>query len=197
MGLSGGLALFCKSDIKIEVHKSSLSHIDAVVEEGDRFDPWWLTGFYENPDTSLQINSWNFLKDSSTASQLPWVVVGDFNEISCSMEKEGGAPRPNYQMARFNNAINFCGLRDVGFIGPKFTWLYQRRDGTQIRARLDRALASQEWFLLFPTARLFHKSSSVSNHSPLLLQFLGKPKRGKKKKLFYFNFIWLSDARCE
>lgn len=32
MGLSGGLALFWKSDIKIKVHKSFLSHIDALVE---------------------------------------------------------------------------------------------------------------------------------------------------------------------
>ena len=53
MGLSGGLALFWKSDIKIEVHKSSLSHIDAVVERGDRFGPWHLTGFYGDLDTSL------------------------------------------------------------------------------------------------------------------------------------------------
>jgi len=28
--LSGGLALFWKSDIKIEIHKSSLSHIDEL-----------------------------------------------------------------------------------------------------------------------------------------------------------------------
>ena len=30
VGLSGGLALFWKSDIKIEMHKSSLSHIDEL-----------------------------------------------------------------------------------------------------------------------------------------------------------------------
>ena len=130
MGLSGGLALFWKSDIKIEVHKSSLSHIDAVVEGGDRFGPWHLTGFYGDLDTSLRINSWNLIKELSIVSQLPWMVVGDFNEITCSMEKEGGALRPNHQMAWFNNAINFCGLREVVFVGPKFTWLYQKRDGT-------------------------------------------------------------------
>lgn len=49
------------------------------------------------------------------------------------MEKEGGALRPNYQMARFKNAIDFCKLREVGFVGPKYTWLYQKQDGTQIR----------------------------------------------------------------
>ena len=68
MGLSGGLALFWKSDIKIEVHKSSLSHIDAVVEASDRFGPWHLTGFYGDLDTSLRINSWNLLKELSIFS---------------------------------------------------------------------------------------------------------------------------------
>ena len=38
----------------------------------------------------------------------------------------------------------FCDLRDIGFVGPKFTWIYQRADGTQIRERLDRALATSE-----------------------------------------------------
>lgn len=56
---------------------------------------------------------------------------------------------------------------------------------------------TQEWFSLFPTARLLHKSSSVSDHSPLLLHFLNKSKKGKKKKLFRFESMWLSDVRCE
>ena len=70
-------------------------------------------------------------------------------------------------MARFTASINYCGLKEVGFVGPKFNWLYQRQDGTQIRERLDRALASTDWHSLFPTAKLYHKSSSFSDHNPL------------------------------
>lgn len=44
-------------------------------------------------------------------------------------------------MDRFIEAINFCGFCDLGLIGPKFTWLYQKSDGGQIRERLDKALA--------------------------------------------------------
>ena len=44
-------------------------------------------------------------------------------------------------MGNFVDIINWCGLQDVGFVGPKFTWLYQREDGVQIQERLDRALA--------------------------------------------------------
>ena len=65
----------------------------------------------------------------SSSSQLPWVVIGDFNEITCVDEKEGGMQRPNRQMARFKDTITSYGLHEVKFVGPKFTWLYQTREG--------------------------------------------------------------------
>ena len=105
---------------------------------------WHLTGFYENRDTSLQAESWKLLKELSGLYPLPWLVIEDFNEIICSSEKEGTAIRPNKQMACFNEAIDFYNLREVGFVGPKYTWLYQKQDGSQIRERLDRALATQD-----------------------------------------------------
>lgn len=124
VGLSGGLALFWKCEIKVDVIKSSLSHIDVVVEGGDEFGLWHLSVFYGNPNTSLRVHSWNLLRELSGISQLPWLVMGDFNEITCAGEKEGGAHRPNHQMTRFNTNINFCGLREVAFVGPCFTWIY-------------------------------------------------------------------------
>ena len=72
-------------------------------------------------------------------------------------------------MKGFVDTINWCGLREVSFSGPEFTWLYQRADDVQIRQRLDRALATMDWLNLFPTEKLFHLTSSASNHSPLPL----------------------------
>lgn len=33
----------------------------------------------------------------------------------------GGSLRPRQQMEGFIDTINWCGLRDIGFRGPKFT----------------------------------------------------------------------------
>ena len=128
-GSSGGLALFWQSRIKVEVLGSSVSHIDSIIDEGNNFARWRLTGFYGNPETFRRVESWQLLHSLSTMSPLPWVVIGDFNEIRLDSEKEGGVPRPKQQMARFNSVINSCGLQEVDFIGPKFTWLFQRSDG--------------------------------------------------------------------
>ena len=68
---------------------------------------------------------------------LPWLVIGDFNEIMSMSEKEGRSTRPQQQLASFVETINLCGLRDIGFVGPRFTWIYETRDGRQIRERLD------------------------------------------------------------
>ena len=100
-------------------------------------------------------------------------------------------------MVNFNEIINSCGLRDLGYNGPKFTWNYERADGVRIHERLDRALATLEWVRLFPLVKLYHLSSPVSNHAPLVLRMVLNPWGRKQKKLFRFESMWLKDQRCK
>ena len=148
-------------------------------------DGWWhLTGFYGNPKTERRSESRAKLKFLKNSSSLPWLVIGDFNEIIGLSEKEGGRIRPKRQMELFLEVINFCALRDLGYVELKFTWLFQQRDGFQIRERLDRALGSSDWLVLFPRASLHHLSSSVSDHSPLSLHLKNWPCKRSKRRLF-------------
>ena len=137
-GASSGLALLWRKEVTIHIHNYSSSHIDAFVDGG--VDGWWhLTGFYGNLETSRCHESWSLLKSLSNYSQLPWLVIGDFNELVGLSEKESGASRPASQMEHFKEVIDVCGLKDLGFIGPRFTWLYQKFNGTQIRERVSKA----------------------------------------------------------
>ena len=66
------------------------TYIDAVVNpEVD--DAWRFTGFYENPVTANWEHSWALLKHLSLKMDLPWICVGDFNEIVRAEEKLGVA----------------------------------------------------------------------------------------------------------
>ena len=123
--------------------------------------------------------------------------MGDLNEIIGLSEKEGGCIRPRKQMVAFVSTIDHCGLCDLGFIGSKFTWIYQITSGVQIRERLDRALATLEWMSLYPTAKLHHLSSSVLDHSPLSLHLFQQKKKKRLQKTFRFESMWLKDLRCE
>ena len=82
-----------------------------------------------NPDTAKRPESWAKLKHLKGTSTVPWLTIGAFNEITGASEKEGDSDRLRQQMKNFIEAINFYGLWDLGFIGPKFTWIYQRADG--------------------------------------------------------------------
>uniref|UniRef100_A0A7N2M4M2 DUF4283 domain-containing protein n=1 Tax=Quercus lobata TaxID=97700 RepID=A0A7N2M4M2_QUELO len=143
------------------------------------------------------LNEAELVVDKDKKVELPWMAIGDFNELVGLSEKEGGGCRPTSHMARFSKTIDWCGFRDAGFVGPKFTWLYQKNDGTQIRERLDRALATEDWMVKFPSTKLYHLSSSVSDHCPLSLHLFRKAKKQRIGQIFKFEFMWLKDPRCE
>lgn len=156
-GKSVGLAMFWREEVKLDIQTYSSPHIDAWVHGEDNMGWWHLTSFYGELDTSKRAESWQKFKHLSGSSNLPWLIIGDCNEITCVDEKEGESCRPQQQMGNFVDTINWCRLKDVGFVGPKFTWLYQREDCIQIWERLDRALAMLDWLNLFPLAKLFHQ----------------------------------------
>lgn len=51
IGSKGGLAMLWKEEVKIDIQTFSQSHIDALIDGGDEYGWWHLTGFYGNPET--------------------------------------------------------------------------------------------------------------------------------------------------
>ncbi|KAK2653416.1 hypothetical protein Ddye_013272 [Dipteronia dyeriana] len=107
--------------------KKQRFHIDVKVSSGSG-NEWWFTGFYDHPETDQQIHGWNLLKRLHDMVQLPWLCVGDFNEVLSSKEKLGGLPCNRRMIEIFCNALDYYGLDDLGFRGPRFTWS-NKRDG--------------------------------------------------------------------
>nr|XP_023920446.1 uncharacterized protein LOC112031976 [Quercus suber] len=80
--------------------------------------------------------------------------IGDFNELLKSHKKLGGRLRPYGQMQKFREALDECGLFDLGFVGNKFTWYKTYPGGSVVWERLDRAVSTNDWFNLFPATKL-------------------------------------------
>ena len=53
-------------------------------------------------------------------------------------------------MQMFRDVLDECELMDLGFKGFPFTWSKHFRDGFSVWERLDRAVASHDWFVDFP-----------------------------------------------
>lgn len=93
-GHRGGLALFWTEGTIVDIKSYSMHHIDAEVCLNNANYKWRFTGFYGVPERQRREESWNLLKHLSTTNPLPWVVMGDFNDIFNPEEKKGGNPQP-------------------------------------------------------------------------------------------------------
>ena len=175
--------LLWKDSINLTVVDSSKYYVDAFV---DRYteQAWHFTSFYGEPVTWRRHEAWLKFSALNTYSTIPWLCAGNFNEFTRQDEKIGGAPRNHNQMQLFRTTIDECGLMDLGFISPKFTWSKHFTNGQSIWERLDRGLASNSWFLRFPSTRIHHLPCLSSDHCPLLINPSGidLPSQKKKKK---------------
>ncbi|XP_074290653.1 uncharacterized protein LOC141617365 [Silene latifolia] len=117
-----------------------------------------------------QTPSWDLLRLLYDQSSLPWLCIGDFNEILFSTEMKGGS-RPQWQMNNFQAVVDFCGLRDVAWEGYAFTYDNGQAGDNNRQSMIDRAMCSASWLELFPYAKNYHLDREWSDHAPLKLIF--------------------------
>ncbi|XP_074290136.1 uncharacterized protein LOC141616877 [Silene latifolia] len=168
MGRSGGLAMLWRKDVDCILMSAYVHHMDFTVRntEGD----WRITGFYGWPAVSDRHLSWELLRLLSNEFQLPWVCMGDFNEILYSTEMKGGS-RPQWKMNNFRDAIDECGLRDVSWEG----YIFRSTMG-----------------------KLFYLAREWSDHAPikLVLNRRDNGGRGARPRNFKFEQIWVGAEGC-
>lgn len=137
----GGLAMLWKDDVDLHVQTYSLNHIDARIIT-DPSSPWRLMRFYGRPEEHRKHESWEYLRHLRSQDSLPWICLGDYNEILSSNEKQGRIPRPLQCMEDFRSALLHCGLIDLGFTRNIFTWRNGRTWSAFAQEMLDRACAN-------------------------------------------------------
>ncbi|GMJ06098.1 hypothetical protein HRI_004279000 [Hibiscus trionum] len=87
-GRSEGLSIGWKEQVSVKLLSFSVRHIDVEIDDVDRGFKWRLTGFYGAPEERNRAGAWDLLRHLSALNNLPWVVLGDFNEILYPFEKE-------------------------------------------------------------------------------------------------------------
>lgn len=163
-GRSGGLALLWDKKVTISIQSYSLNHIDAIVFPDNSTAPCRFTGFYGEPDQAHRKRTWDLLRHLGMLSVLPWVCMGDVNEVLDDSERRGGIPMPGWRMRQFWEAIPEVGLANLGFRVFPFTWSDNRLAPLTIWRRLDRVFASADWSLQYQHASVVHLVSRGSDH---------------------------------
>ncbi|XP_031104441.1 uncharacterized protein LOC116007924 [Ipomoea triloba] len=141
VGMSGGLALLWRDKDTATVLGFSQNHIDVIVSLPGK-PQWRLTCFYGYPERARRQHSWSLLRQLKDNSDLPWVILGDFNDLACHSEKRGPHPHPNSLILSFTDALHDCNLLDLGMQGNRFTWERGRGTDNWVEERLDRAVAT-------------------------------------------------------
>ena len=137
--------------------------------------------------------TWDRLRSIASLSPLPWLCIGDFNEVLRHDEYSGVGQQSNAQIQGFRDMVDDCMLMDIGYTGLFWTFEKRVRGGSYTRVRLDRALASSEWSLRFPLANLSHLSAVTSDHKPILLEPQGVGDRPNlRNQRFMYETMWES-----
>uniref|UniRef100_A0ACD5W649 Uncharacterized protein n=1 Tax=Avena sativa TaxID=4498 RepID=A0ACD5W649_AVESA len=143
---SGGLWMMWSDDLEVTVHSSSFYVILATAVYNTTNQKFGLVCIYGDPYDRQTSQIWNdvaaFVYDNPS---IPMLCIGDMNELFNDMDKN----LPNINRSRmyaFRSFVKNCGLFDLGFSGPAYTWTNKHFSYKPTFERLDRCLDKQTLF---------------------------------------------------
>lgn len=192
IGRRGGILLLWNSEaVKVSMVAFTEQDIHAVMEVKNSNSFWLFSAIYGSPRLNERKILWDNLETIATAQNLPWLALGDFNEILNDSEKMGGSPVDQNRALRFAEVLNNCGFIDLGFSGPPFTWSNLRQSEDLIQERIDRVVANASWKCMFPNAEVTHLPRVHSDHCPVLLDLNPRTHQALERP-FRFQTMWMS-----
>lgn len=194
-GHSGGITLLWRNKDEVQLSSYSKNHVDVIVTIRG-WHKFRLTGIYGEPNRARREEIWDLLRSLNTMEDIPWVLIGDMNNVLKQTDKRGGNPYPQRLLNGFQGALDDCDLHDVNLEGYQFTW--ERGHGTSnwIEVRLDRALVSSKFIQCFSEMKLTNLEVSTSNHTPIFFEPVVVIKTNHVK-CFRFENAWLREPMCQ
>ena len=176
IGYAGGLWLLWKrEEVDIVVLSATEQEIHATVQVHNSNLTWLISPIYASPHLAERKILWSNLSKVAQLHKLPWLLLGDFNEVLCGEDKFGGRKVNLNRALEFKDCLDDCNLLDLGFSGPKYTWSNLRQITDLVLERIDRCFANSEWRVLFPEASVTHLPRVFSDHCPVLLELYRPP----------------------
>jgi len=167
----------------------SSNHITAEIND-IVLGAWRLTGYYGYPNGGRRTATLNFLRQLSIQFTSPWCISRNFNDILYASEKRGRTTRPLWLINGFQKAVIDSGLSDVPIEGYLFTWLKSLGTSRVVEERLDRGLANNMWFNIFPNATVETLVALASDHYPIYVNVAPTPWPIVSKRHFRYENAW-------
>uniref|UniRef100_A0A803PM52 Reverse transcriptase domain-containing protein n=1 Tax=Cannabis sativa TaxID=3483 RepID=A0A803PM52_CANSA len=199
--LSGGLMLLWQPSIDVTfLLNFGRTFFDCYVKE-DNEATFHFTAFYGAPNAIDKADSWVLLKRLADVSPtLPWLAIGDFNDILSNQDKSGGYLRNEKQMEAFRKTLDHCKLHETLFESDPYTWIKNRTGVDTIKERLDWCFINHLWDSTFNSPLIQHLDYFSSDHRAISAVFApvgSRQQQDKRISIFRFEKIWLSDSQSK
>ncbi|CAE6200392.1 unnamed protein product [Arabidopsis arenosa] len=142
VGKCGGLALFWKKSVSVEVLYADKNILDLQVEYG--VSRLLVSCIYGNPSSDLRHLVWERLSRIGSQRKEGWCLVGDFNEILHNGEKLGGPRRSEASFVDFSVMLKTCDMIELPSSGNGFTWGGRRRS-IEVPSDLTKECCINRW----------------------------------------------------
>lgn len=178
------------------ISEPTLGTIDVEIHDRERGN-WRCTGIYGWPGSSEKRHTMDLLKRLNEDLVSPWLCMGDFNIVSSGDGKSGGSALNFSRIVEFRKTIESCELREVRFVGDRYTWDNEREGEELIKERLDLAFCNESFLERHPRVVVHHLPRCGSDHCPILVSLEGEKRKTKRgPKPFRFEAMWLTDEHC-
>ncbi|KAB1213093.1 hypothetical protein CJ030_MR5G015919 [Morella rubra] len=173
VGLRVGL-LFCwRPELQFSVLWNSTNILHLQINLGSDYSDFLCSLIYGPPLWRDKEQFWNKLTDLAQGPEVPGVCVGDFNDLLGAQEKLGGRAVKASSSRGLSHFMSSMGFVDLGYSGSRFTWSNKCLGLANIRERIDRAIANVPWRIAYPNATIHHYKIAPSDHTSIILRFLG------------------------
>jgi len=169
LGKSGGLALFIKSGVTVDLKYFDKNLMDMHVQFGAV--SFFGSCIYGDPVFKLKKDNLERLSRIGIGRKESWCMVGDFNDILHNGEKLGGPLRSDNVFLPFAEMLQACDMVEMASHGNKFTWAGRRYD-IWVQSRLDRAFGNKDWFSQFPASNQTFMDWRGSDHRPVMIKLI-------------------------
>ncbi|KAF8105158.1 hypothetical protein N665_0162s0037 [Sinapis alba] len=182
----------CSSGICHEQRIVQTSEVSMEAEpDSSDMDSADMDHFLSDEAASVELHEIQFTKElvsissSQWLSDLPWLVLGDFNQ---TLDPQKHSPLRSLNVdgpaREFRDCFTASELSDLTLSGNIFTW-WNKCGTTPVAKKLNRVLSSEAWSVAFPSSFADFGDPDFSDHSPCGVNLVLSQNHQKKPFKFY------------